>query len=65
MGTPNYWYVHKNHFGRYHRFGFRKSEIKGLVPNGENKTEKEIMDELGYYRIYDCGSIKFRWKPCH
>ena len=27
-----------------------------------NKTEHEIMQSLKYYRIYDCGNIKFEYK---
>lgn len=39
----------------YHRYNFTKHK---LVKQGfdANKTEKQIMDELGYLRIYDCGS---------
>ena len=25
----------------------------------KEKTEKQIMSEQGYYRIYDCGTIKY------
>jgi hypothetical protein len=55
---PNYFYAHKKEYKRYHRFGFRKDV---LVSDGfdPNKTEKEIMRERGYYRIYDCGNMKF------
>jgi len=54
---PNYWYVKNGH--RYHRFNFRKSI---LVKEGYdvNLTEREIMFERKYYRIYDCGNI--RWE---
>ena len=53
---PNYFYVNK--LKRENRFKYRKSE---LVKQGfdENKTEKQIMEERGYSRIYDCGTIKF------
>lgn len=52
---PNYFYVKNNLMKRLDRFGFRKSVLikKGFDPE---KTEYEIMDELGYLRIYDCGS---------
>jgi hypothetical protein len=57
--TPNYWYV-VNGF-RQHRFKYRKDV---LVKQGfdKNKTEKEIMFERGYFRIWDCGNLKFLWK---
>ena len=54
---PNYWYVMENK--RYHRFAHRKNV---LVSKGYDKTksESQIMSERGYYRIYDCGNI--RWE---
>lgn len=54
--SPNYFYVKGNK--RYNRFCFRKNI---LIKNGEdkNKTEKEIMKNNGYNRIYDCGCTKF------
>lgn len=55
---PNYWYA-KRGFIRYHRYKFRKSELKNFDNYSPNKTEFEIMDEAGWYRIYDCGSIKY------
>ena len=56
---PNYFYTKGNK--RLGRFGFRKSVLvaKGYDPN---KTERQIMAELGYDRIYDCGNMKFEWK---
>lgn len=53
---PNYWYVVGDL--RHHRFNFNK---KRLIKEGynPNKSEKEIMFERKYYRIYDCGNI--RW----
>ena len=54
---PNYWYT-KNYRTREHRFNYRKNI---LVSKGYdvNKTEFEIMDGLGYGKIWDCGSLKF------
>ncbi|MFW6219888.1 MAG: hypothetical protein ACOC33_03530, partial [bacterium] len=58
---PNYWYfkINDSTRSRHHRFKFRKSILveEGYDPN---KTEKEIMNERGYLRIYDCGSIKYQ-----
>jgi hypothetical protein len=55
---PGYWYV----IGgiREHRFNWRKQK---LVKMGYdiNKTEEEIMSELGYYRIYNAGNKKWIW----
>jgi hypothetical protein len=43
---------------KYNRFRFRKDKLlkEGYNPN---KTEKEIMHERGYYRLYNCGNYKF------
>jgi very-short-patch-repair endonuclease len=53
---PNYYYVIKNI--RKNRFSFRKDI---LVKKGydSEKTEKQIMFDLGYYRIYNSGNIKY------
>ncbi len=44
---------------RYHRFGFRKSELekKGWLKPGQ--TEWECMQEQGFDRVYDCGKVKW------
>ena len=56
---PNYFYV--DGLTRLNRFGFRKSV---LIKEGFNKdkTEHEIMLERGIYRIYDCGTMVWKWK---
>lgn len=58
---PNYWYS-KNSKTREYRYNYRKDI---LVSKGydANKTEFEIMNELGYERIWDCGSFKFELIP--
>jgi hypothetical protein len=55
---PNYFYF-KDNKKRYHRYKFRKSELKGFENYSPDKTEKQIMDEAGWFRIYDCGNYKF------
>lgn len=56
--VPNYFYFHKDEGIRRNRFMFRKDI---LVKNGydKNKTEHKIMNERGYYRIYDTGSLLY------
>jgi hypothetical protein len=53
---PNYYWVIDGI--RKNRFNYRKDL---LVKRGEDpfKTEVEIMQEKGYYRFFDCGSIKW------
>jgi len=53
---PNYFYFKLDK--RLNRFKFRKDVLikEGYDPT---KTEKQIMQERGYYRVYDCGSQKW------
>lgn len=53
---PNYYYIVDRK--RKNRMLFQKHK---LVADGAdpNKTEREIMKEKGFKRIYDCGSIKY------
>lgn len=55
---PNYFYFKPNNTKRYYRYNFRKSVLvkEGFDPN---KTEKEIMEDLGFLKIWDCGNKKF------
>ncbi len=55
--SPNYFYT-KNFLVRLHRFNFNKFKLKAMGCD-MSKTEKEIMENLGYTRIWDCGVIKF------
>ena len=53
---PNYfWCLNKT---RYHRYNFTKYK---LIKKGKNpsQTEKQIMHDDGYYRIWDCGHLKY------
>lgn len=58
LTSPNYWYT-KNFTERLHRFAFRKSVLVRRYPHLSHLTEREIMKELGYSRIWDCGNHKF------
>jgi hypothetical protein len=57
--NPNYYWIVDDK--RKHRFNYRKDK---LVKDGYdiNKSEVEIMKELGYNRIFDCGSKKWIFK---
>lgn len=56
---PNYHWIVDGF--RKHRFNFRKDK---LVEQGSDprKTEIEIMNDKGFYRIFDCGSKKWNFK---
>jgi hypothetical protein len=58
--TSYYYYKLKNK-ELEHKFNYRKNKIKKKFPDiyDENKTEKEMMREAGYYRIWDCGLTKY------
>lgn len=60
---PEYTYYNSkiSRYKRFHKFGFGKNSIKRKYPKiyDENKTEWEMMQELGYDRIWDCGKYKY------
>jgi len=58
---PGYYYT-KNYTERKHRFNFRKSKLKSMGINIDGKTEEEITKNMGYYRVWDCGSSKYELK---
>lgn len=59
--TPSYFYT-KDHYKKYHRFNFRKSELsKKLSIFNPCLSEWENMKLNGYDRIWDCGNFKYEW----
>lgn len=59
---PNYTYYNESvdRFKRIHKFNMRKQKLMKLNPNlNERMTETEMVKELGYDRIWDCGLIKY------
>ena len=58
VNKPTYHYIIGN--VRKHRFGFRKRILGKLGYDVENKTEHQIMLDRGIYRIYDCGTIRYK-----
>ena len=60
---PEYWYYNPkiDRHKRFHKFGFGKKSIKKKFPEiyDDNKSEWEIMQELGYDRIWDCGKFRY------
>lgn len=63
---PSYYYVVMGE--KIHKSEFRKNKIKMMYEKGllkfydENKSEHENMLENKIYRIYDCGTIKVKYK---
>lgn len=58
---PGYFYA--KHSTIISRYQAQKHKLKDLFPKiyNENKTEKEIMAEAGFYRVYDCGNDAWLW----
>ncbi len=63
INKPNYYYTKK--FERFYRMNFTKKNIAKKFPKefDESLTEEQNMKKLGYYHIYDCGTIKVKYKP--
>ena len=58
---PNYYYAKE--LDRYYRMNFTKKNIAKKFPNDfdEKLTEEQNMEKLGFYRIYDCGTVKVKY----
>jgi hypothetical protein len=52
----------KDHSKRLHRFNFTKHRIVAKFGGNPQLTEWENMINLGYDRVWDCGSIKYEMK---
>ena len=56
---PNYFYIKSTGGKRINRFSLRKDVLVRKYNCPIEKTEHEFCNELGYYRVYDCGSKKY------
>lgn len=58
---PNYYYFGKvTDWRRKHRFNFNKQRLLKMLPNEDkHKTEFQLADDNGLFRIFDCGHMKF------
>ena len=60
---PDYRYVSVSHpTERIHKFNFRKQLIANRYNLDYKNTESELTNELGYYKIWDCGLLRYTWK---
>lgn len=55
---PNYWWV--KHKQKFNRTNFMKHKIIKSEED-KDKTENEIMYERGYYKLWNCGNIRYEW----
>ncbi len=58
--NESYWYIDHN-WKRYHRTSFTKDAIvkRGWKENKDGWTEREVMQEHGYFKISDSGQTKW------
>jgi len=57
--NPNFWWIVKGK--RHHRFTYNKKKLI-KIGGDPNKTEYEIMSDMGNYRIWGCGLKKWIYK---
>lgn len=63
--SQSYWYIDPEDFQRYHRSSFTKASIvkRGWKASVDSSwTERDVMDAVGFIRIYDAGQTKWTKK---
>ena len=58
---PDYRYT-KTQSDYLHKFGFRKQKLHKKYGFPLTMTEAQMTGQLGYYKIWDCGLLKYAWK---
>ena len=59
---PDYKYVKNNVMQRIHKFNCRKSILSKKYNLPLTMTEKEMCEQIGLYRVWDCGLFKYTFK---
>ena len=60
QGVPSYLYFEADNIKLFHKFSFRKDNLKRRFPNfKEELSEFKNMELNGWDRIWDCGLIKY------
>lgn len=60
---PDYRYIDsKNPIKRIHKFNLRKKTLHNHYNFPLDMTEKEMVNNLGLVKIWDCGLYKYEWK---
>lgn len=61
---PDYRYFKSSvdRYARLHKFNFRKQLLHKKYGLDLSLTEREMTEQLGYDRIWDCGLIRYVWK---
>jgi len=60
---PDYSYSDKSKGKRLPKSKFTKQILAKKYNLSLTMTEKEMAEQLGFYRIWDCGLYKYVWKP--
>ena len=58
---PNYVWKHSYKDTIYTRYQAMKHKLIEMGLGTEDETEDDIMYNLGFLKIYDCGNLKFKW----
>lgn len=59
---PDYKYIKNNQMKRIHKFNLRKQSLIKKYNINPNLTESEMTQQLGYFKIWDCGLWRYVWK---
>jgi hypothetical protein len=61
--NPDYRYINKTQpKERIHKFNLRKKTLHNKYNLPIELTERQMVDNLGYIKIWDCGLYKYEWK---
>lgn len=58
---PDYYYVVDNGHNRAHKFKYRKQILSRKYGFPLTMTEREMTEELGLSKIWNCGLVKYAW----
>jgi hypothetical protein len=60
---PNYFVIVDQE--RLHKSNFRHDRLKEMLGDAydENKSERDLCHENGWFRVYDCGLTKWEYRP--
>ncbi len=66
INSPGYVWVNEKSDEYYNRVTCQKKNLQKLFSDAsidiEHKTEKEIMQEHGFVKVFDSGTVKWEWK---
>jgi G:T-mismatch repair DNA endonuclease (very short patch repair protein) len=61
---PSFWYFQPNEGVRHHPSHLRKYKLERIYNDlDKTKTERELLEERGWARIWDCGQYVFEFQP--